>query len=115
MPTRLLSSIPTNDLNGAFWLSMAGVVSALCGVVLRSMYKSKCSEVDLCCIKIKRDISAEVKEDLGIKDAETSGGLSDQQRNRSMDGKTGRFIAETDAMRPRRHSITLPATPMSRA
>jgi len=30
----------------------------------RIFYKSKCSSVDLCCIKIVRNIEAEVKEDL---------------------------------------------------
>ena len=56
--------IPTGDLNGAFWITIGGIVSALLGVFVKSMYQSKCSEVDLCCIKIKRNIDAEVHEDL---------------------------------------------------
>ena len=42
--------LPTGDLNGAFWITIGGIVSALLGVLLKSMYKSKCSEVDLCCL-----------------------------------------------------------------
>ena len=57
-------SIPTDDLNGAFWLTIAGIVSALVASLLKAMYKSKCNQVDLCCIKISRDIDAEVQEDM---------------------------------------------------
>ena len=39
-----------------------GLYSALMGFVLaviNQLYKSKCSEVDICCIKIVRDIQVE--------------------------------------------------------
>ena len=32
----------------------------------RICYKSKCSTIDICCIKITRNIEAEVKEDLEL-------------------------------------------------
>ena len=40
-------------------------------VLVKYCYKSKCSSIDFCCIKIVRDINAEVKEDLENKE-ETS-------------------------------------------
>jgi hypothetical protein len=38
----------------------------MCGFLLalgRQMYKSKCREIDICCIHIKRDVEAEEKID----------------------------------------------------
>jgi hypothetical protein len=32
-------------------------------------YKSKCSQIELCCIKITRNIDAEVKEDIEMGDS----------------------------------------------
>ena len=81
--------LPTGDLNSTFWLSAGAIVSALLGVMLKSMYKSKCSEVDLCCIKIKRDIASEVKEDMA------------EHRKESLDNST----ATTPVNRIRRTSI----------
>ena len=42
------------------------VISSICGVVLvaiRLCYKSKCKEVDICCLKIVRDTEGEEKID----------------------------------------------------
>jgi hypothetical protein len=42
------------------------VISSICGVVLvgiRLCYKSKCKEVDFCCLKIVRDTEGEEKID----------------------------------------------------
>lgn len=38
-------------------------VIGLVGVSLRICYKSKCSEVNCCCFKIKRDTQAETQEE----------------------------------------------------
>jgi hypothetical protein len=38
---------------------------------LKYCYKSKCSFIDFCCIKIVRDIGAEVKEDIENKEETT--------------------------------------------
>ena len=32
-------------------------------VIIRMMYKSKCSEVECCCVSIKRDVSTEAQFD----------------------------------------------------
>ena len=37
--------------------------SALCGVMLKLMYDSKCKTVECCCIKIERDTEGEIAED----------------------------------------------------
>ena len=58
------------ELSEMFWTffitSIAGFILALG----KMCYKSKCTQIDLCCIKITRNIEAEVKEDieLGSKD-----------------------------------------------
>ena len=56
--------LPSHEFGATFWLSVSGIVSALLRVLVKSLYKSKCSDVDLFCIKIKRDIAAEVEEDM---------------------------------------------------
>ena len=55
-------SEPSLINNGIFW---TGMVTALIGCLLKTMsmaYKSKCKEVSFCCIKIIRDVKAEVEE-----------------------------------------------------
>jgi len=37
--------------------------SALCGIVLKYTFESKCKKVSLCCLHIERDIESEVKEE----------------------------------------------------
>jgi hypothetical protein len=49
-------------LSEFFWNSFVAVVSALllaCGALC---YKSKCKELEICCIKIKRDVQTEERE-----------------------------------------------------
>lgn len=41
-------------------------ITTMCGFLLalgRQMYKSKCREIDICCIHIKRDVETEEKID----------------------------------------------------
>ena len=50
-------------LSEVFWTFL---ISSVCGVVLvgvRLCYKSKCKEVDFCCVKIVRDVEGEEKID----------------------------------------------------
>jgi hypothetical protein len=52
------------EMSEVFW---AAFVSAMVGFILalgKLCYKSKCSQIDICCIKITRNIDAEVKEDI---------------------------------------------------
>ena len=53
-----------NDINSVFWLSLATMSCTFFSLALRYCYKSKCKDVDICCIKIKRDIETEYKEDI---------------------------------------------------
>ena len=51
-------------MSEVFWV---GLYTALIGFTLsiaRYAYKSKCSKIDFCCIKIERNTEAEVKEDI---------------------------------------------------
>ena len=50
-------------LSEVFWTFF---ISSVCGVILvgiRLCYKSKCKEVDFCCLKIVRDVEGEEKID----------------------------------------------------
>jgi hypothetical protein len=49
-------------LSEVFWTFF---ISSVCGVLLvgiRMCYKSKCREVEVCCLKIVRDVETEEKE-----------------------------------------------------
>lgn len=51
------------SMSEVFWV---GVYTSLIGFVLalaRFAYKSKCSKINVCCIKIERNIEGEIKED----------------------------------------------------
>jgi len=54
------------ELSEMFWTffltSIAGFILALG----RICYKSKCSSIDFCCVKIIRNVDAEVKEDIEL-------------------------------------------------
>jgi len=52
------------SMSEVFWV---GVYTSLIGFVLalaRYAYKSKCSKIDFCCIKIERNTEGEIKEDI---------------------------------------------------
>ena len=54
------------ELSEMFWTffitSIAGFILALG----KMCYKSKCTQIDLCCFKIVRNIDAEVREDIEL-------------------------------------------------
>ena len=49
---------------GMFFLSLSTVICSGIALSFKFCYKSKCAEVKICCIKIKRDINTERVEDL---------------------------------------------------
>ena len=53
----------TGGIDSYFWLSLATIFFGGLALTTRYMYKSKCSEVECCCVKIKRDIEVEERED----------------------------------------------------
>lgn len=50
-------------LSEGFWVFLTGTSAGIIGVILKLCYDSKCSDIECCCIKIKRDIGKEVEED----------------------------------------------------
>jgi hypothetical protein len=54
------------ELSETFWALLLTTLSGFVLVALKYCYKSKCSTIDLCCVKIVRNIEAEVKEDLEL-------------------------------------------------
>ena len=53
----------TGGIDSYFWLTLATIVFGGIGLITRYAYKSKCSEVEMCCVKIKRNIDVEERED----------------------------------------------------
>lgn len=51
-------------VNGMFYLSIATLICTFLTLSIKYCYKSKCKQVDMCCIKITRDIETELKEDI---------------------------------------------------
>ena len=52
-----------NEFNGMFFLSIGTLFCTSITLLIRFCYKCKCSSVELCCLKIKRDTEIEFKED----------------------------------------------------
>ena len=50
-------------LSEIFLSFVVASASALCGIMLKLMYDSKCKKVDCCCIRIERDTAGEIAED----------------------------------------------------
>lgn len=50
-------------LTEVFWVSFITIVSGMVIKLASMCYKSKCKQVDFCCIKIIRDTAAEEKEE----------------------------------------------------
>jgi len=50
-------------LSEIFLSFVVASASALCGVMLKLLYDSKCKKVECCCIKIERDTAGEISED----------------------------------------------------
>jgi len=53
----------TDGVNAYFYLSVLTLLMGGVGLIVRFAYKSKCTEVNCGCIKIKRDIEIEERED----------------------------------------------------
>lgn len=49
------------DYSEGFWITLAGLIVGFLGLSIRMCLKSKCDEVNLCCLKIHRDTIAEEK------------------------------------------------------
>lgn len=49
-------------LSEVFWVAFITTISGMILKLASLAYKSKCKEVDICCLKIKRDVEMEEKE-----------------------------------------------------
>lgn len=54
----------SKELSEVFFTFLITSVIGLIIAIGKMCYKSKCSSIDFCCLKITRNIDAEVKEDL---------------------------------------------------
>lgn len=59
------------ELSETFWALLLTTISGFVLMALKYCYKSKCSSIDLCCIKIVRSVDAEVKADLQQQESKT--------------------------------------------
>ena len=50
-------------LSEIFLSFVVASASALCAILIKVMYESKCKKVECCCIKIERDTAGEISED----------------------------------------------------
>lgn len=53
----------TDGIDSYFYLTLATIVFGGIGLITRYAYKSKCKSVEMCCLKIERDIETEERED----------------------------------------------------
>ena len=56
----------TEVVNAVFYISLCTILCTSISLAFKYCYKSKCKDVDICCIKIKRDIEVELQEDINI-------------------------------------------------
>lgn len=49
-------------LSEVFWVAFITTISGMIIKLASMAYKSKCKEFDLCCLKVKRDVELEEKE-----------------------------------------------------
>ena len=52
----------SQGIDAYFWLSLSTLFCTSIGLIIRYAYRSKCSSVSCCCLKITRDIETEEKE-----------------------------------------------------
>ena len=60
------------EMTEIFWTFFITTTIAFLLALTRACYKSKCNQIDLCCIKITRNIDAEVQEDLELGNTDES-------------------------------------------
>jgi hypothetical protein len=57
------------EMSEVFWSFFITSIIGLMLAIGKICYKSKCSQIDICCIKVTRNIEAEVREDLEMGDS----------------------------------------------
>lgn len=64
------------DYSEGFWITMTGLIIGFLGLSVRMCLKSKCDHVELCCLKIHRNVDVEEK----AEEAELKYGVFDGQK-----------------------------------
>ena len=54
----------SDGIDSYFYLALASIFFGGVGLITRYAYKSKCKSVQMCCLKIERDIEVEEREDV---------------------------------------------------
>ena len=57
-----------NSIDAVFFLSLSTLICGSVTLLIRYCYKSKCTEFELCCMKLKRDTQTEKEEDILFND-----------------------------------------------
>ena len=52
-----------NSIDAVFFLSLCGLMCTSVTLLIRYCYKSKCTEFECCCFKLKRNVDVEKEED----------------------------------------------------
>lgn len=63
-------------LTEVFWVSFVSTVTGMIIALARICYKSKCRQVDICCVHVFRDTALEVQEEANRVDHLSAGGTS---------------------------------------
>ena len=51
------------ELSETFWITLMGAAGAAFALMIRALSRSKCDNIEFCCIKIHRNIGAEIEEE----------------------------------------------------
>lgn len=62
----------SQELSEVFYTFLITSVIGFIVVIVKTCYKSKCKSVDMCCIKIVRDVDVELREDLELQNKDDS-------------------------------------------
>jgi hypothetical protein len=57
------------QMSEVFWAAFVTTIVGFLLAIGKFCYKSKCSQIEICCIKITRNIDAELREDLETGDS----------------------------------------------
>ena len=66
----------SEGVNGIFYISIFTLFCTGISLSIKYCYKSKCKQVELCCLKITRDVDVEKEEDLQLPSSPTHPSLN---------------------------------------
>ena len=70
------------DYSEGFWITMTGLIIGFLGLSVKMCLRSKCDSVDLCCLKIHRNVEVEEKaEEIELKYGVYDGQKGNKEEN----------------------------------